>query len=275
MNITPQELTAWSTYIQNLCGVTLDQSKGYLMESRFADMIKEMNARSFQELLDRVKADFSGKLQTQVIERITTRETSFFRDGSPFDLLKNKIIPELIDRGNQRGLRTIPIRIWSAACSSGQELYSTAIVLKEMLGDDPKYSFRLIGTDISNDAVAEASKGIYQSFHVDRGMPPQLRTRYFNPDGKHWKIKDEVRAMLSFRKMNLLQDFYSLGKFDIIFCRNVAIYFDDPTKRDLFSRLSQSLDQDGVLIVGSTESISGYCPELKSQRHMRSVFYQK
>lgn len=275
MKITSQELSAWSDYINGLCGISLDQTKDYLIESRLDDMIKELNMRSFSELLARVKADLSGKMQSQVIERITTRETSFFRDSSPFDLLRNKIIPELIDRAEQRGLKTIPIRIWSAACSSGQELYSAAIVLTELLGNNPRYNLRLIGTDISKDAVAEASKGEYQSFHLDRGLPASKRTRFFEQHNKMWKIKDEIRAMVAFRNLNLLKDFSTLGKFDIIFCRNVAIYFTDETKRDLFNRIYHSLDQDGVLIVGSSESISGYCPQLKSQRHLRSVYYQK
>lgn len=274
LKIAPDELAAWSDYIASLCGIRLDNSKGYLVETRLGKLAESLGCQSFQELLQKTKIDFTGHLKKQVIERMTTRETSFFRDGSPFSLLQNKLIPELVDRAEARSSRgTIPIRIWSAACSSGQEVYTIGIVLRELLGNDPRYRIRIHGTDISNEAIAAASKGEYQAFEVERGLPPHLRQKYFLPAGRNWKINDEIRAMASFAQLNLLEDFTHVGSFDIIFCRNVAIYFNEADKISLFNRIAQRLDPQGALVVGSTESIASLCPIYQSNRHLRSIYY--
>ena len=180
----------------------------------------------------------AAKLARKIIEAITTNETSFFRDTSPFDLLRHKLIPDLIDRRSKNGAR-IPIRIWSAACSTGQEAYSTAIVLKELLGDLPRYDIRILGTDISNKVVAQASYGEYNRLELERGLPPETLARHFTASGDRWKIRDEIRAMATFRTMNLLEPFSFPHPFDIIFCRNVAIYFTESDKTRLFQNLSQ------------------------------------
>jgi chemotaxis protein methyltransferase CheR len=274
LKVSPEELTAWSDYIASLCGIRLDRSKGYLIENRLGPLAESLGCPSFQELLHKARTDFSGHLKKQVIERITTRETSFFRDSSPFSLLQNKLLPELIDRAGSRSpFAGIPIRIWSAACSSGQEVYTIAIVLRELLGSDPRYRIRILGTDISNEAIASASRGEYDPFEIDRGMPPHLRQKYFLPLNGKWKINDEIRSMASFSQLNLLEDFSRLGSFDIIFCRNVAIYFSEKDKVSLFNRIAQRLDPHGALIVGSTESIAALCPVFQSNRHLRSVYY--
>ena len=158
--ITREEMPVWSRYIQEICGINLDDSKGYLLETRLGSLLFEAGASSFSELFYKVRADSSNKLRGKIIEAITTNETSFFRDTSPFELLRHKLIPELIDRRNTSGTR-LPIRIWSAACSTGQEAYSTAIMLKELLGDLTRYDIRILGTDISNKVVAHASYGEY------------------------------------------------------------------------------------------------------------------
>lgn len=274
LKVSAKELETWSDYIVSLCGIRLDQTKGYLLESRLADLAKSTASSSFSELFYKVKADLSGRLSKQVVEKITTRETSFFRDNSPFQLLQNKILPELVDRAVGRGIRTPQIRIWSAACSSGQEIYTIAMTMHELLGDMSKFRIRLLATDISNEAIAHASKAVYAPFEISRGLPANLRQKYFVPEGKDWKVKDEIRAMVSFRQMNLLKDFSAVGSFDIIFCRNVAIYFDEKDKKDMFTRLSRQLDPEGTLIIGSTESITGLCPFFLSKRHLRSIYYQ-
>ena len=271
--IRREEMPAWSRYIQEICGIHLDESKGYLLETRLGGLLPEFNASSFSDLVQKAKTDATARLRNKIIEAITTNETSFFRDTAPFDLLRHKLIPDLIDRRSKSGGR-ITLRIWSAACSTGQEAYSTAIVLKELLGDLSCYDIRILGTDISNKVVAQASYGEYSRLELERGLSPEALARHFTRSGDRWKIRDEIRAMATFRTMNLLAPFSFPAPFDIILCRNVAIYFTDPDKARLFQNLAKCLSKDGGLIIGGTESISGFCPELEPRRYLHSVFYQ-
>ena len=272
-SISRDELAVWSRYVHENTGVFLDDSKAYLLETRLAGLLRETGAAGFSELFARVKADVSYTLRRKIIDAITTNETSFFRDSAPFDLLRHKLIPDLIDRRQRLGSRRVPIRIWSAACSTGQEAYSIAIVLRELLGDLKNWDIRIVGTDISDRAVAQASLGSFSNLELNRGMPAPLIPRYFTQVGDCWRIRDELRAVASFRTMNLLQALSFPTPFDIVFCRNVAIYFTEPDRIRLFQNISRCLAKDGALIIGSTESISGLCPQFKSQRHLRSVFY--
>ena len=267
------ERTAWSKYIHEVSGVFLDQTKGYLIETRLGGLLRELGTGGWSELLFRVKSDPTGAWRTKVINAITTNETSFFRDTAPFELLQFKIFPDLIDRRNKAGIRPVPIRILSAACSTGQEIYTTAIVLKELLQDFRGYDIRMLGLDISESVVAQASYAHYGRLEVERGMTPERLIRHFEPAGDRWKVRDELRSLVSFRRANLLEPVISPAPFDIIFCRNVAIYFTEPDKIRLFRNLGRSLARDGALIIGSTESLSGLCPEFEPKRYMRSVFY--
>lgn len=276
MKISPDEMRVFAQYIQTLCGIHLEESKAYLVETRLSGLAEEAGCSTFSELYYKARSDISKALPRQIIDAITTGETQFFRDTSPFELLQQKIIPDLIDRRKKGyfGGASIPIRIWSAACSTGQEVYSIAIVLKELLQDLSQYNIRLVGTDISNRAIAQASRGIYNRVEMERGLPAEKLTRYFTRHEAGWKIGDELRSLAVFKTTNLLEDFSSLGKFDVIFCRNVAIYFTEQDKVSLFNRLARTLDTDGSLVIGSTESLTGFCPVLESRRHMRSVYYQ-
>jgi chemotaxis protein methyltransferase CheR len=270
--VTPSELATWSKYIHEISGIHLDQTKAYLLETRLDSLMQEARCSTFSELFFRVQSDLTHKFRDKVIDAITTNETSFFRDNSPFDLLRHKLIPELMDRRNRTGRRA-PIRIWSAACSTGQEAYSTGIVFKELLGNLSSYDIRILGTDISHQAVARASYGQYSRMELERGMPQEKVARFFTPAGEQWKICDEIRALATFRTINLLEPFAFPEPFDLIFCRNIAIYFTEPDKLRLFRNIGKCLAKDGSLIIGSTESITGLCPEFESKRHMRSVFY--
>ncbi len=274
--LSADERKLWSAYIHSICGVNLDESKAYLIETRLSVLLRETNSATYTELYNKVKADYGNALKRKVIEAITTNETSFFRDTAPFDLLRHKIIPDLIDkRVKSLGTgRPIPIRIWSAPCSTGQEVYSTAIVLKELLADLARYDIRILGTDISDRAVAQASYGAYSKIEMDRGLAADKTSKYFTVVGETWKIRDEIRAMATFKTMNLLEPFAFPSRFDIIFCRNIAIYFTEPDKIKLFKAIARVLAPDGYLIIGSTESITGLCPEFEAMRHLRAVFYQ-
>jgi chemotaxis protein methyltransferase CheR len=255
-----------------LCAVSLDASKGYLIENRLAALVEESGCNSYSGLLLRAKSDSSRALDRRIVDAITTNETLFFRDTAPFDLLRHKLIPELIDRRARTGAANI--RIWSAACSTGQELYSIAILLKELLGDPERYGVRLLGTDISDAAVARASRGVFSPVEISRGLAEAQRLRYFVPVAEGWQIRDEIRAMVSFKKLNLMADFSALGRFDVIFCRNVAIYFTERDRISLFARMEKALEPDGSLVIGAMESLNGVCPQFESKRHLRSVFYQ-
>ncbi len=273
IRLLPEEQGAVFQYIHSLCAITLDHSKGYLIEGRLGPMAEDLGCRSFLDLVSRSRNDASGTIRRRIVDEITTGETLFFRDNSPFDLLRHKVIPDLIDRRSRNSLKT-PLRIWSAACSSGQELYSIAMVLTELLGDLSRYQIRLLGTDISDQAVAKASAGVFSHLEVSRGLPDEARGRYFHLHPQGWKIRDEIRAMVTFRRLNLMEDFSSVGKFDLIFCRNVAIYFSDPDRISLFNRIEQRMENDGYLVLGSMESLSGICPQYESKRHLRAVYYQ-
>ena len=275
-SISREEYAVYVKLIRDCTGIALDDSKTYLIESRLAPLLTEHKCASYSELYYKIKNDASGGLRKQIINKMTTQETSFFRDQAPFEMLKFKLVPDLID-ARQRlypQAKRLPIRIWSAACSTGQEVYSIIISLKEVLGDLSKYSLQVLGTDISDSAVTKASYGIYSKFEIERGMPPDRIQKYFERRGEEYKISDEIRAYATFRQFNLFDDFASLGRWDIIFCRNVAIYFTEADKKRLFQRFRGNLERDGSLIIGSTESLLGICPEFESQRYLRSVFYR-
>lgn len=273
IRLLPEERQTVAQYIHSICAISLDHTKDYLIEGRLGALVEETGCSSFTQFVGRARSDANGSMKRRIIDEITTNETLFFRDSSPFELLRHKIIPEIIDRRSRSAL-AVPIRIWSAACSTGQELYSIAIILRELLGDLSRYNIRLVGTDISDAAVARASEGIFSEVEIARGLDGSARERSFAPHPRGWKIRDELRGMASFRRMNLMEDFSSLGKFDAIFCRNVAIYFNETDRISLFSRIERCLEPDGCLIVGSMESLSGICPQFESKRHLRSVFYQ-
>ncbi|OQX17881.1 MAG: chemotaxis protein CheR [Desulfobulbaceae bacterium A2] len=275
IKISPDEFQQLSQYILQVCGIALDSSKTYLVETRLGTLAAELGCASFLDLVRRARADVSRGIEQKIIDAISTNETLFFRDNGPFQLLQHKILPEMIDaRSAKAGVMKVPLRIWSAACSTGQEIYSIAIVLRELLSDVSRYNIRLLGTDISNAAVSQASSGRYNKFEMERGLPREKLDKYFRSAGSFWQIRDELRAMANFQRLNLMQPFTALGKFDIIFCRNVAIYFSLEDRKKLFDRLANALEPDGSLIIGSTESLTGICPRFLPKRHLQSIFYQ-
>ena len=270
------DIKAISKYILDISGINLDESKAYLIETRLGGLIKEYECSSYKELRSKAEADSNKTIENKIIDAISTNETLFFRDREPFEVLQHKILPDLIDRRTEKasGLLPIPIRIWSAACSTGQEAYSIAIVLKELLPDLKKYNVKLFGTDISDSAIAQASYGTYNKFEIERGLSKGKLEKYFIPNGGNWKISDEIRAMVSFNKGNILKPFVGVEKLDIIFCRNVAIYFDLEERKKLFENIASVLEPDGFLIVGSTESLTSICPIFEPKRYLRTIYYQ-
>ena len=276
LEIDQTEFRLWSRYVYDISGISLEPAKSYLIESRLGPLLKEYACRTFSDLYQRSKMDSTQTIEKRIVDQITTNETFFFRDNAPFEMLKYKILPDIVDRKTQKAFSSCPValRIWSAGCSTGQEVYSIAIALKEILVDLNKYHVTVLGTDISSMAIARASHGKYSRFEMDRGLTSERMEQYFIREGEAWKIKDEIRAMATFKKINLMQPFEGLGKFDIIFCRNVAIYFTMDDRKKLFRHIEDVLAVDGELIIGSTESLTGIAPQFEPKRYLRSVFYQ-
>ncbi len=259
-------------YIYRVSGITLDESKDYLIETRLSDLLALASATTYATLVERASADVSGRLRSKIVDAITTGETQFFRDVAPFDLLKHKILPEWVDRN--RGNLSAPLRIWCAAASSGQEIYSIAIVLKELFGDLSRTRARILGTDISDEAIARSSAGVYTSLEIARGLTPLQRDRHFKPVSGGWKVSDEIRSIAHFRRYNLLDDLGALGRFDIVFCRNVAIYFNEVDRKRLFERIARQMDPPGCLVIGNMESLGNSVPALTAERYLRTVYYR-
>jgi len=274
--ITPAEVQLFAKFIHDLTGIHIEASKAYLLETRLGRILENEKCDSFTAFYHKAKSDLSKRIENNIIDAITTNETLFFRDSTPFDLLKYKIIPEITDKRNTAAANgmQMPIRIWSAACSTGQEVFSIAIVLRDLLGQHSKFNIQLLGTDISDAAIKQASNGVYNQFEIARGLQRDQLQRYFQSNGENWKIRDEIRSMATFRRLNLMGPLTGLGKFDLIFCRNVAIYFNLEDRTKLFNKIADALAPDGYLIIGSTESLTGVSPRFVPKRHLKSIFYQ-
>lgn len=273
MKATTEDVLAVADLVMKLCGIYLDTSKGYLIEHRLTPLATELGCKSFAELAHHVRHDPDGRLRNELVDAVSTNETLFFRDNTPFEALKHKVLPELID-AKARSPFSRRLRLWSAACSTGQEPYSLAMTLCELIPNIHAWDVSILGSDISNTAIAKASAGVYERHEIERGLPTAHVHKYFEPTGNRWRVKDTLRALVTFERRNLLTPFDHRGTFDVIFCRNVAIYFTLEARRDLFLRLAAALTTDGYLFVGSSESLSYLGPQFRSLHHCRAVYYQ-
>lgn len=269
LKLDKQEVNVVSDFIMESCGVSLDETKDYLIEARLGEICKELSLKSYTSLI--AKARNESRLTTEIVNAITTNETLFFRDDSPFKALQHKAMPELIDaKEGTAGARRI--RIWSAACSTGQEVYSIAMTLHELIPDIHAWDIKIIGSDVSSAAIEKASRGVYTRFETERGLQTEQLQKHFCETQDGWRINDEIRVMCSFEHRDLTKPLIGIGPFDVVFCRNVAIYFTPECRRQLFERIVNNMTSGGYLFVGSSECLSdlGYEP----QHHCRSVFYR-
>jgi chemotaxis protein methyltransferase CheR len=273
LQLVDGDISAISRLVYELCGLTLDTSKGYLIQSRLGGIAEAAGCATFTELAYRARAADNQTIRTAIVDAITTQETLFFRDQSPFETLQFKVLPDLVDSrsGSPSAKR---LRILSAACSTGQEPYSIAITLSETLPNVACWDINILGVDICNAAIRQASKGWFAEHEIQRGMKPHLLMKYFHREPNGWQVKDELRGMMSFSRRNLLEPMVDVGPFDIIFCRNVAIYFDAKTRRDLFFRLADRLTPSGCLFVGSSECLSDLGPRFVPCNRCRGTYYQ-
>ncbi|MAK64993.1 MAG: chemotaxis protein CheR [Maricaulis sp.] len=249
-------------------GLVLSTDKGYLLESRLAPLARAEGFPSIDALIAAAKRDPNDRILWQITEALATHETFFFRDNTPFDLFKQEILPVLSRaRGNSGS-----IRIWCAACSSGQEPYSLAMMLEEERARIGNLRFEIIATDMAPRVLEKAKAGVYSQFEVQRGLAIQRLVQHFEQQGDQWRIKPNIRAMVNFQKQNLLENFSNLGSFDVIFCRNVLIYFDADTKKRVLARLASQTAQDGYLIMGAAETVVGLSQDYSPVEGRRGLY---
>jgi chemotaxis protein methyltransferase CheR len=264
--VTPLDYEFLRKLLKERSGLDLSSDKQYLVESRLIPLARRAGMPGIAELVARIKAG-SDVLTSEVVEAMTTNETFFFRDKIPFDHLGETILPALLQaRANRRALR-----IWCAASSTGQEPYSIAMCVKEFA---PLSGWRVevLATDLSQEVLEKSRAGIYSQFEVQRGLPIQMLVKHFTQTGDLWQLNADIRAMVQHRQLNLLQDFSHLGTFDLIFCRNVLIYFDQDTKAGIFDRLARVLESDGVLALGAAESVVGISDAFKPYPDRRGLY---
>ena len=251
--MTPHDFDFLRRMLKERSGLVLSAEKDYLLESRLLPLARRHGMTSLGELATRLRQPGSASLAIAVTEAMTTNETFFFRDRIPFDHLRDTVIPALVAARS----REKRIRIWCTAAASGQEPYSIAMVLKGLGAQLNGFRVDIVATDLSADVIDRAKAGIYSQFEVQRGLPIQLLVKYFSKSGDAWEIAPELRGMVQFRTLNLLNDFSPLGQFDVVFCRNVLIYFDQPTKVGVLERIARQMPRDGYLMLGAAETVVG------------------
>ncbi len=260
--------------IAALTGIQLAAGKDYFVAARLEGLRQQEGCATIAALCERARRAPHGPLAHRLIDAITVKETLFFRDAAPFELLRRHLLPSLLARHDgQAAGRPRPVRIWSAACSTGQEVYSLAILLRELLGPAAGDRVQLLGTDISAEAVDRAREGVYSRFEIERGLGADRLARYFEPAGRRWRVREDLRALARFETRNLLAPL-TVGPCDLVLCRNVAIYFDLAVRKDLFARLARTLDPDGYLLIGATESLVGVDDRFAPRRECGAVYYQ-
>ena len=265
--MTPPDYEYLRKLLKDQSGLDLSADKQYLIESRLVPLSRKAGLAGIPELVQKMKAG-SASLVAQVVEAMTTNETFFFRDKIPFDHFRQSIMPEIL---KARAARK-SVRIWCAAGSTGQEPYSLAMCLKEMESQLAGWRVEIIATDLSQEVLEKSKTGLYSQFEVQRGLPIQLLVKYFKQNGEFWQINPDIRAMVQHRQLNLLQDFSHLGTFDVIFCRNVLIYFDQDTKINIFSRLCKIMEPDGFLVLGAAETVVGLTDAFKPYPDKRGLY---
>jgi chemotaxis protein methyltransferase CheR len=266
--VTPSDYEFLRKLLKERSGLDLSADKQYLVESRLVPLARRVGLPGISELVQKAKAGSAEALIWEVVEAMTTNETFFFRDKIPFEHLRDTMLPALMQaRAARRALR-----IWCAASSTGQEPYSIAMLLKEMGATLSGWRVEIVATDLSQGVLEKSRAGLFSQFEIQRGLPIQLLVKYFTQVGEMWQLNPDVRAMVSHRQLNLLQDFSHLGSFDVIFCRNVLIYFDQDTKIGIFERLARMVEPDGFLVLGAAESVVGISDAFKAHPDRRGLY---
>ena len=265
--MTPSDYDYLRKFLKDRSGLDLSSDKQYLVESRLLPLARKAGLAGIEELIVQIKSGAEA-IAADVVEAMTTNETFFYRDKLPFDHLRDAVIPDLVKaRASRRSLR-----IWCAASSTGQEPYSIAMCLKEMGSVLAGWRIEIIATDLAPSVLEKSRSGIYSQFEVQRGLPIQLLVKYFKQNGELWQLNADIRAMIQFKQLNLLQNFSHLGTFDVVFCRNVLIYFDQDTKVDVFKRVVKVMEPDGFLALGAAETVVGLTDAFKPHPDRRGLY---
>ncbi|MEQ5775210.1 protein-glutamate O-methyltransferase CheR [Thalassospira sp. NFXS8] len=263
----PEDFDFVSKLIKSRSGLVLTQDKFYLLESRLMPIARKRGLKDLGELIGALRG-MDRTLVEDVVEAMTTNESFFFRDTKPFDQFRHVVLPHMIKaRASKRHLR-----IWCAAASSGQEPYSLAMILQDFASQLAGWRIDIIGTDISREILNKARAGLYSQFEVQRGLPITLLVKHFQKAEDMWQISADLRSKVQYREFNLLEDLKSLGQFDVVYCRNVLIYFDQPTKTDVLSRISAQMPDDGFLFLGGAETVLGISDKFKPLARQRGIY---
>lgn len=266
--LSPVAFGTLANLLKMKSGLMIGPDKLYLLETRLAGIVKREKLADLNGLAERLRRPGSDAVARDVVEAMTTNESFFFRDEKPFAHFRSQALPRLV-AARPAGST---LRVWSAASSSGQEAYSLAMIVGESSAALAGRKVEIIGTDIARDQLARAREGLYSQFEVQRGLPVQMLMRYFRKDENSWRIADTIRAMAQFREFNLLSDLRSLGRFDIVFCRNVLIYFDQPTKTRVLEAIAGLMPPDGLLYLGGAETVLGITPRFAPMPNERGVY---
>ena len=267
----PEDFDLFSSIVKQRSGLTLTKEKAYLLESRLMPVVRKYNLKSLEDMASALRAKRDEMMLRDITEAMTTNESFFFRDQKPFTLFQKNLLPHLL---TARAARK-QLRIWSAASSSGQEAYSLAMICAEEAAKLQGWRVEIIGTDLSREMVERAKTGIYSQFEAQRGLPVAMLMKYFEQlGGDKWQIKEPIRKMVQFREGNLLQDIATLGMFDVVFCRNVLIYFDAATKGKVLEDISRQMPADGVLVLGGAETVLGITEKFKPMGTDHGLYVQ-
>jgi chemotaxis protein methyltransferase CheR len=268
--LAPDAISFVCTIVRSRSAIELEASKSYLIEARLLPLAKQNGFASTTDFIRDVRDKRQPALEQRLVEAMTTNETSFYRDIHPFAALKTKLIPEIRTlRATQRSLS-----VWSAACSTGQELYSIAMLIREHFCDLATWKIQLVGTDLSDEVLARARAGKFSQVEVNRGLAAPLLLKYFERDGMSWQIRPELRAMATFTKLNLIERWPTLPLMDVVFLRNVLIYFSPETKREILRKVRQVMAPHAVLFLGAAETTMGLDSSFERVEVDRSVFYR-
>jgi chemotaxis protein methyltransferase CheR len=266
--LSPAAFNTFATVLKSRSGLVIGPDKLYLLETRLAPILKREQLRDLATLAERLRAPGNDALIRQVVEAMTTNESFFFRDDKPFQHFRAQALPRLLATRSANA----PLRVWSAASSSGQEAYSIAMILAESRAAIGNRKIEIIGTDLAREQVGRARDGLYTQFEVQRGLPVQMLMRYFRKEETGWRISEAIRGMVQFREWNLLADLRALGLFDVVFCRNVLIYFDQPTKAKVLDAVAQQMPGDGLLYLGGAETVLGITSRFAPLATERGVY---
>lgn len=283
MEISSQDFRDVQSLVRSLCGLVLTDDKTYLVRTRLEMVVQAHGCATFSEYLGRLQQINATQMRDELVEALTTGETSFNRDTHPFTELRRQILPDLADTIRRRRESNYPMpvaRIWSAGCGTGQEPYSIAMAVHDFIGGNPAKQLRpdhfpILATDVSGRSLNVAREGRYLQRDLDRGVTNEQRNRFFHPQGEFWVVNDDVRNSIEFRQLNFIDPISNFGPFEIIFCRNVMIYFDATTRERLSNQFHRLLSAGGLLIVGAAESLYGLNTPFESELIGQTFAYRK